>query len=93
VRARADGNGAAAPPAAPPTAPSPFKRQHARSLADAERIAILAALRTTEGRISGSGGAAERLQLKPTTLHAKMKKLGIRRGDALRLSDATAADG
>ena len=28
---------------------------------------------------SGGGGAAELLGLKPTTLHAKMKKLGIHR--------------
>ncbi len=49
------------------------------SLADAERRAILGALDATEWRISGPGGAAEQLKVKPTTLHAKMKKLGIRR--------------
>jgi DNA-binding NtrC family response regulator len=49
------------------------------TLAGAERAAIVAALEATGGRVSGSGGAAERLGLKPTTLHAKMKKLGIRR--------------
>jgi len=47
--------------------------------AEAERRAILAALHASAGRISGSGGAADLLALKPTTLHAKMKKLGIRR--------------
>ncbi|MCU0257361.1 MAG: sigma 54-interacting transcriptional regulator [Vicinamibacterales bacterium] len=51
----------------------------ALTLADAERHAILEALEATSWRISGRGGAAERLALKPTTLHAKMKKLGIRR--------------
>jgi DNA-binding NtrC family response regulator len=54
------------------------------TLAEAERQAIIEALRRTEGRISGGGGAAALLGMKPTTLHAKMKKLGVRRGDALR---------
>jgi transcriptional regulator with GAF, ATPase, and Fis domain len=46
---------------------------------EAERHAILRALDLTAWRVSGGGGAAELLGLKPTTLHAKMKKLGIRR--------------
>jgi transcriptional regulator with GAF, ATPase, and Fis domain len=46
---------------------------------EAERRAILRALQCTGWRISGSGGAADLLGLKPTTLHAKMKKLGIQR--------------
>jgi transcriptional regulator with GAF, ATPase, and Fis domain len=54
------------------------------TLADAERQAIIDALRRAEGRISGTMGAAVLLGLKPTTLHAKMKKLRVRRGDALR---------
>ena len=49
------------------------------TLAEAERRAILAALAAASWRVSGVGGAADRLALKPTTLHAKMKKLGIRR--------------
>jgi formate hydrogenlyase transcriptional activator len=53
-----------------------------RSLADAERDAICAALDATRWRVSGAGGAADHLGLKPTTLHAKMKKLGIRRPTA-----------
>jgi transcriptional regulator with GAF, ATPase, and Fis domain len=48
-------------------------------LAVAEETAIRRALEATGWRISGRDGAAERLCLKPTTLHAKMKKLGIRR--------------
>ena len=39
---------------------------------EAERRAILRALSLTGWRISGRGGAAEVLGLKPTTLHAKM---------------------
>ena len=46
---------------------------------DAERGAIVRALEQTGWRISGARGAAELLGLRPTTLHAKMKKLGIRR--------------
>jgi transcriptional regulator with GAF, ATPase, and Fis domain len=48
-------------------------------LFETERRAILAALDLAHWRVSGRGGAAERLGLKSTTLHAKMKKLGIRR--------------
>ena len=50
---------------------------------EAERLAILRALELTGWRISGHGGAAEILGLKPTTLHAKMKKLGIHRPSAV----------
>jgi transcriptional regulator with GAF, ATPase, and Fis domain len=49
------------------------------SFSEAERRAILHALETSGWRISGRNGAAEVLGLKPTTLHAKMKKLGIHR--------------
>ena len=49
---------------------------------DAERHAILRALELSGWRISGPAGAADVLGLKPTTLHAKMKKLGIRRPSA-----------
>jgi formate hydrogenlyase transcriptional activator len=49
------------------------------TLAAADREAILSALAATSWRISGRGGAADRLGVKPTTLHAKMRKLGIRR--------------
>ena len=59
------------------------------SFADAERQAIRAALHLTGWRISGPGGAAARLGLKPTTLHAKMKKLGIRRPSAAGASSRT----
>ena len=78
---------AATPSPDPPSARSPKGRVlppvpgpgEVSTLADAERRAILDALDATGWRISGRDGAAERLGLKPTTLHAKMKKLGIRR--------------
>jgi transcriptional regulator with GAF, ATPase, and Fis domain len=49
---------------------------------DAERHAILRALELSGWRISGRAGAADSLGLKPTTLHAKMKRLGISRPSA-----------
>jgi formate hydrogenlyase transcriptional activator len=49
----------------------------ARTFADAERDAILAALAAAEGKIGGPTGAAARLGMKRTTLQSKMKKLGI----------------
>src|SRR5271157_1829744 len=46
---------------------------------EAERQAIMEALKAAQGKISGQGGAAERLGLKRTTLQNKMRKLGIAR--------------
>ncbi|OUJ75876.1 sigma 54-interacting transcriptional regulator [Hymenobacter crusticola] len=48
-----------------------------RPMHDAMRATILAALAQSNNRIRGRGGAAELLGLKPTTLDARMKKLGI----------------
>ncbi|MBI5895789.1 MAG: sigma 54-interacting transcriptional regulator [Desulfobacterales bacterium] len=50
-----------------------------RNLEDTERRHILSVLKQTGWRLSGPGGAADILGLKRTTLHSKMKKLGIRR--------------
>jgi hypothetical protein len=50
-----------------------------RRLSDVEGVAIERALAVTGGRVSGPLGAARLLGLKPTTLHSRMKKLGIRR--------------
>ncbi|HLX75567.1 MAG TPA: sigma 54-interacting transcriptional regulator, partial [Terriglobales bacterium] len=50
-------------------------------LDDAEREHILRVLRESGGVIGGPAGAATRLGLKRTTLHFKMKKLGITRAD------------
>ena len=44
-----------------------------------ERRHIIAALQQTNWKVSGTGGAAELLDLKRTTLDYKMKKLGISR--------------
>ena len=53
----------------------------AATFEQAERQLILDALKAASGRISGKGGAAERLQLKRTTLQNKMRKLNISRPD------------
>jgi formate hydrogenlyase transcriptional activator len=50
----------------------------------AERQAIIDALKAASGKISGQGGAAERLGLKRTTLQNKMRKLNISRADYSR---------
>ena len=51
---------------------------------EAERRTIIDALKTASGRISGRGGAAERLGLKRTTLQNKMRKLNITRVNYLQ---------
>jgi transcriptional regulator with GAF, ATPase, and Fis domain/AmiR/NasT family two-component response regulator len=52
-----------------------------------ERDHILSVLKSTKGRIRGSGGAAEKLQLKPTTLESRMEKLGIKRSFGMNDSE------
>jgi formate hydrogenlyase transcriptional activator len=47
----------------------------------AERQAIIDALKAASGRISGAGAAAERLGLKRTTLQNKMRRLNITKAD------------
>ncbi len=49
------------------------------TLADAQRRAILAALGATGGRVSGAGGAAELLGMRPTTLESRIRRLGLRK--------------
>jgi formate hydrogenlyase transcriptional activator len=48
---------------------------------EAERQAIIDALKSASGKISGTSGAAERLGLKRTTLQNKMRRLKITRAD------------
>ena len=54
-------------------------RQEARRLEEVERRHILTVLEETGWRVSGERGAARILDLKRTTLEARMKKLGIHR--------------
>jgi formate hydrogenlyase transcriptional activator len=49
------------------------------TLEEAERQHILRALKQTQWRIAGPKGAAKLLDMKRTTLQARMRKLGIRR--------------
>ena len=49
----------------------------ASTFQDAERQAIINALKAASGRIAGSGGAAERLGLKRTTLQNKIRRLKL----------------
>ena len=56
------------------------------TLADAERAHIISTLRETNWVVGGRDGAAMRLGVLRTTLIAKMRKLGISRGNAARLS-------
>lgn len=52
-----------------------------------ERDYILEVLKVTKGNMAGKGGAAELLQLPPTTLQSKMNKLGIKRKHFLEGKD------
>ena len=52
-----------------------------RPLQEIEKEHILSSLQVTGGKVSGQGGAAELLGLKPSTLESRMKKLGIGRND------------
>jgi PAS domain S-box-containing protein len=64
-----------------PTGHAPPARDGIPTLAELERDHVLEVLERTGWRVSGSGGAAEILGLKRTTLEARMKKLGISRKD------------
>jgi len=46
-------------------------------IVDVEREHVFSVLESTSWRIRGSGGAAERLGLRPTTLETRMAKLGL----------------
>jgi formate hydrogenlyase transcriptional activator len=48
---------------------------------EAERQAIIDALKATSGKVAGEGGAAKRLGLKRTTLQNKMHRLQITRSE------------
>ena len=52
---------------------------HMKTIHENERDYIILVLKKCKGKIWGSGGAAELLNLPPTTLKSKMKKLGIRK--------------
>ncbi|MNL76374.1 Bacterial regulatory protein, Fis family [compost metagenome] len=47
------------------------------TLEDVERIHIIETIKRCRGKLAGPGGAAEYLGMPATTLHSKIKKLGI----------------
>ena len=76
----------------PPAQPAPGFRGYSQSTAppkdltdvkqiqqETERDYILAVLKQANGRIRGAGGAAELMNMKPTTLEYRIEKLGIRK--------------
>jgi transcriptional regulator with GAF, ATPase, and Fis domain len=52
-----------------------------QSMSENEKAHITAVLKKCNGKVWGKGGAAELLNLPPTTLNSKMKKLGIKKAD------------
>jgi transcriptional regulator with GAF, ATPase, and Fis domain len=59
--------------------PTAATRRKSLKFVDVETEHIRSVLESTGGRIRGSGGAAELLGLKPTTLESRMTRLGISR--------------
>jgi transcriptional regulator with GAF, ATPase, and Fis domain len=62
----------------PRSAVNPPLQDAPRTLDDAIRAHIQAALDRSRGKVEGPGGAAEMLGVNPNTLRSKMRKLGIR---------------
>src|SRR5262249_60432729 len=65
-------------PGAVSVAPSPGEILSAAEMKHQERENIAAALRRTQGKIYGEGGAAKLLGIKPTTLLSRLAKLGLK---------------
>ena len=60
----------------------PISEEHSHKFVtheEAEKHHITEALRKSEWKINGPGGAAEKLKLNPQTLRSKMQKLGIKK--------------
>jgi transcriptional regulator with GAF, ATPase, and Fis domain len=53
------------------------------TLEEMERNHITAVLKSTDWQVSGRGGAAELLGMKPTTLDSRIKKLGIKKRNGI----------
>ncbi len=60
-------------------APTMAATKRSVKLVDVEKEHIRSVLESTGWRIRGTGGAAERLGLRPTTLETRLAKLGLRR--------------
>jgi formate hydrogenlyase transcriptional activator len=62
-----------------PAGPNAAEDETSEAMQDAERAHILRVLERCQWTVEGSGQAAERLHLKPSTLRNRMKKLGLAR--------------
>lgn len=62
-----------------PTNPTAIKVLTSKELANLEKENIIRALKQTRWKVSGKNGAAELLQIPPTTLASRIKALGIER--------------
>ena len=62
-----------------PTGPNAAEDETSEAMHDAERSHILHVLERCQWTVEGTGQAAERLHLKPSTLRNRMKKLGLAR--------------
>ncbi|WP_433830281.1 sigma-54-dependent transcriptional regulator [Flavobacterium anhuiense] len=67
-------------PSSPPTVVLEISTDKLKSMEEMEKEHIMNALQFCNGKVSGSGGAAELLKMQPQTLYSKMKKLGIKQG-------------
>ena len=61
---------------------TPASARRSLKLTDVEKEHIRSVLESTDWRIRGTGGAADRLGLRPTTLETRMAKLGLNRRKA-----------
>ena len=57
-----------------------------RQMRELQKQNVIAALKQTDGKVSGAGGAAEILGIKPTTLNDRIRSFGIRRAAQRLLS-------
>lgn len=62
-----------------------------KGLEQNERAYIIETLRKCNGKIAGKGGAADLLTIPSTTLHSKIKKLGITKADYFPVQTAVPA--
>lgn len=63
-----------------PKMPMLYGSGEVKTIEENERINIIAALKECHGKVSGTGGAAELLNIHASTLNSKIKKLGIKTG-------------
>jgi len=60
---------------------------HTKTMTENERDHILAVLKKCDWKVHGKGGAAELLNMNSSTLHSRIKKLGIEKNVSARISN------